>query len=179
MERTKSNQKKILCCDPSLNAFGFVVMAGKRVITAGCIKTQPSAKKLRIRKGDDRMRRVSEINAVLLQLYKDHQFEYIISELPHGSQSAVAASALGLVSGLVQTMADFLGLGIEWFSEADSKKCALGKQSATKNEMIIAMKKIYDFDFSLPQYKNEAIADALAIHNVAMKHSHTLKFLAK
>jgi len=179
MERTtrKPIGFNILCCDPSLTAFGFVVMKGNRILHAGCIKTTPSGKKMRIRKGDDRMRRVSEINNVLKEVIHAYQINYIVSELPHGSQSAVAATALGIVSAMVQTISDFMEIGIEWYSEADSKKCALGKQSAAKQEMIDRMKQLYVVEWTGVQYRDEAVADALAVHYVARSLSSVVKLM--
>ena len=177
MKRTKKIKDgfNVLCLDPSLTAFGFVVVCKKNVLTSGCIKTKPTDKKLRIRKGDDRMRRISEINQILKEVIEKYKISYIVSELPHGSQSAIAAVSLGLVSGAVQAMADFLDIGLEWYSEQDAKRCALGKNSAAKKEMIDRMKMVYKVAWPKTKYKQEAIADALAIHYVANKNSHVLK----
>ena len=182
MERTKNSpkasaRKRIICFDPSLTAFGYVVMQGNHLIAKGCIKTEPSGKKLRIRKGDDRCRRITEINRALLQIIEEHDVCYIVSEQPHGSQSAVAATALGIVLGIVQTLGDTLNIGVEWYSEGDSKKNALGKQTATKMEMINRMDKLYNVTWFNAQYKNEAVADALAIHYLARNQSNILKMM--
>lgn len=179
--RPQNSSPYILSLDPSLTAFGWVITRGTRIILAGCIKTAPANKKLRIRKGDDRTRRVSEIVGILFDLIKEYNVTYIISELPHGSQSAVAAIALGLVTGAVQAMADVLGIGLEWFSEADAKKAVLGKNSATKQEMIDKIHILYNYrvPWTNTKYKDEAIADSLAIHYVAMKQSPTLKMIMK
>ena len=45
----------ILTNDPSLTAWGWVVLRGNAIVEAGCIKTESQAKKRRIRKGDDRI----------------------------------------------------------------------------------------------------------------------------
>ena len=177
MKRTNKKGFKILCLDPSLRAFGYAILQDNEVVTCGCIKTDTGYKKLRIRKGDDRMRRVSEINFKLKELFARHKIAFIVSELPHGSQSAVAAIALGLVSGAVQSMADFLNIGLEWFSEGDAKMNALGKRSASKGEMINRMSKLYEVPWTDTKYKDEAIADSLAIHYVARSQSAVLKAL--
>lgn len=166
---------KILCLDPSLTAFGYSVLQGRTILEVGCIKTESSSSKLRIRKGDDRMRRVSEINHVLLGIIHKYNIGYIIAELPHGSQSASAAISMGLVSAIAQTIADTLDIGIEWFSEGDAKHCLLNKQSATKQAIIEVIDTLYDVPWTDIKYKDEAIADSLAIHYVASKHSPILK----
>jgi Holliday junction resolvasome RuvABC endonuclease subunit len=82
-----------------------------------------------------------------------------------------------MVAGVLQTISDWKDIGIEWYSEADAKKAALGRISATKQEMISRMSMIYpNTPWTEVKYKDEAIADALAIHHVAMDQSSILKF---
>jgi len=182
MERTKNiNQHgTILTNDPSITAWGWAVLNwNNTILEVGCIKTEPSQKKQRIRKGDDTTRRISEINRVLLKMIKQHNVQYILSELPHGSQNARAAVMIGVVAGIAQTISDTLGIGIEWYSEADSKKCVLNKRSATKQDMIDKINYLYDVPWFDVKYKDEAVADALAIHYAAMEMSSTLRLLKK
>jgi len=168
----------VLACDPSLTEFGWVVCRGLHIVDSGCIKTKTKDKKLRIRKGDDRMRRISEINRTLLSVIQKHKVQYIVSELPHGSQSAAAAIALGMVSGAVQGMADFLELGIEWYSEGDSKMALLGKRSAEKKETIDAVLLLYKWKLPAHKYQQQAIADALSIHYAATQMSPVIKYMS-
>lgn len=169
----------ILTNDPSITAWGYAVLTREgKVLTIGCIKTKTEGKKRRIRKGDETVRRVSEINNVLLGIIKEYDVKYILSELPHGSQNASAAVMIGVVTGVIQTMSDCLGIGVEWYSEGDSKKCALGKLAAAKSEMVTRMKKQYpEAAWTGVKYFDEAAADALAIHYVASKQSSTLKLM--
>ena len=174
MERT--NSFNILTNDPSLTAWGWAVMDVRgRILETGFIKTEPHHKKLKTRVGDDTVRRINEINTELLNVIRQYNVTYLLAELPHGSQSAVAAKMLGVTVGVMQTIADSLQLGIEWYSEGDSKKAALGKSSAEKQEMITAMDKIYGVPWTGIQYRDEAVADAVAIFNVASKTSPTLR----
>lgn len=184
MKRTKEPNRpfQVLTNDPSLTAWGWAVLdSSGRVLQSGCIKTQPEQKKRRIRKGDDTMRRINEINTVLKKIVEGYQVNYILAELPHGSQNASAARMIGMVGGMLQTISDWNDIAIEWYSEADAKKAALGKISATKQEMIDAMNEKYGGYAGQAwqtgiKYKDEAIADALAIHNAAMQQSPYLKF---
>jgi Holliday junction resolvasome RuvABC endonuclease subunit len=184
MKRTiRESEGTILANDPSMTAWGWVVLDFSGfVIESGCIKTEGvPKKKRRIRKGDDTVRRVSEINQVLLDVIKRNNVRYILSELPHGSQNASAAVMIGICTGVMQTIADTLDIGIEWFSEGDSKKCLLGKISATKDETIQAIDALYKntITWTGKKYKDEAIADAMSIYHVARKTSPTLKLLKK
>jgi len=178
MERTKKLPKLIvLVNDPSICAWGWAVIAhGQRIIDSGCIKTTSETKKRRIRKGDDSVRRISEINETLLSIIRKYKVNYILSELPHGSQSASAAVMIGVVRGILQTMADCLSIGIEWYSEADAKRSVLGKNSASKDEMIGAISSIYpQVPWVKTKYIDEAVADAMAVYHAATKQSSVLK----
>ncbi|MGV9142118.1 MAG: hypothetical protein ACOC1X_04195, partial [Promethearchaeota archaeon] len=89
----------ILANDPSTRGWGWVVISTDgKVLDAGCIKTEAENKKRRIRKGDDDIRRVSEINSVLQDVFYKYDIIYIVSELPHGSQSASSMKMVGWVS---------------------------------------------------------------------------------
>lgn len=165
----------VLAIDPSLREFGLSVISEGKVLHGYCIKTDPKNKKLRIRKGDDNVRRVSEINEVLLSTLIQYDINYIVSELPSGTQSASAATALGLAIGIVQTAAMSFDIGIDWYSEGDAKKCLLGKTSAEKIEVFNAIHSKYKFAWPKAQYKRYAIADSLAVYHVARKNSAVLK----
>lgn len=170
----------ILTNDPSFTAWGWAILDWNgNILEVGCIKTAPEQKKRRIRKSDDTTRRISDINKTLLDLIRKYNVQYILSESPHGSQNASAAVMIGACAGILQTMADTLDIGIEWYSEGDSKKNALGKLSAVKNEMIVAMDKLYKVPWKKVKYFDEAVADALAIYAVAVRQSSTLKLFKK
>lgn len=167
----------ILTNDPSMTAWGWSLVRDGEVFHSGCIKTAPENKVKRIRKSDDTVRRVQDINRTLLQIIKDNEINYILAEAPHGSQNASAATMIGMVTAMLQTIADCLDIPIEWYSEMDAKKCVLNKKSATKIEMIDAMKKLYDIPWKGVKYADEAIADSMAIYHTAINLSPTLKLL--
>lgn len=184
MKRTKRKYHfPILTLDPSLTAFGWAVIDEYYVIESGCIKTSPSKKVLKIRKGDDRIRRIDEMLNVFHHLFEKYPIQYVLSEQPHGSQSASAATSLGIMLGLIQTMAKFKNIHVEWYSEGESKRCMLYKNEATKQEMVDAVRgKPYKGWFREGKGQkaiNEAVADALAVHYVASKNSFVLKTFKK
>lgn len=178
MERTNNPTHKfaILTNDPSITAWGWAVIVGNgKVLEAGCIKTAPEQKKRRIRKSDDTSRRASFVIQELLRIIKKYKISYILSESPHGSQNASAAVMIGMVTGITCTLSECLEIPIEYYSEGDSKKCLLGKLSASKGETVAAIKKLYDVPFRNVKYIDEAIADAVAVYHVASKESTTIK----
>jgi Holliday junction resolvasome RuvABC endonuclease subunit len=179
-ERNKQVQlftkNTILTNDPSMTAWGWAIMSYEGIVLkTGCIKTVTEGKKRRIRKSDETSQRISEINNVLLSLIRDNHVNYILTESPHGSQNASAAVMIGAVAAIVQTISDCLGIGVEFYSEQDSKKCLLNKKSATKQDTIDAIAKLYKVPWANVKYKDEAVADAIAIYHVASKQSSTLK----
>lgn len=183
MKRTIKKKKKskapvVLTCDPSLTAWGYAVVQGRKVLKTGCIKTNPESKKRRIRKGDDNVRRVGEIILLLRQEIFDYKVNYLTTELPHGSQTSSGAVMIGVVIGVMETLSQCYGLGIEWFSENDAKKCALpGQKEVTKAHMIEAMNNEFVVDWPTAKYKKEAVADSLAIYHCALYGSPTLRYL--
>lgn len=179
MERV-SKPFTILTNDPSMTAWGWAVLDYQgKIIETGCIKTITEGKKRRIRKSDETSQRISEINNVLLNVIRRYNVNYILTESPHGSQNASAAVMIGIVAAIVQTISDCLNIGVEWYSEGDSKKCLLGRISATKKETVDAISKLYSVTWTGTKYKDEAVADALAVHYVATKQSSTLKMMRR
>lgn len=187
MERTKHKEiivdyskGTVFAWDPSMTAWGWAIMTfDGLVVDFGCIKTAPEGKKSRIRKSDDRCRRISEINTRLMELIKKYNVKLIVSEMQHGSQSAVAATMLGITIGMTQTLSDTLDIALETFSEGDSKLHLLGKRSAAKTETIEAISKKYVIKFTGKKYIDEAVADSISIFHVASKMSSTMKMLRK
>lgn len=168
----------ILTNDPSFTAWGYAVINNQgRILTTGCIKTATEGKKRRIRKSDETAGRISEINQRLLGLIKKYDIQYILSEAPHGSQNANAAVMVGAVAAMIQTISDCLDIGVEYYSEQDSKKCLLSKKAATKQETIDAITELYNVPWKKVKYFDEAVADAIAVFHVARKQSSTLKLM--
>ena len=163
--------------DPSLTGWGWVVVkVDGTVLACGCIKTESQNKVRRIRKGDDDVRRIAEINNILLRRIRHHRVTYLLSELPHGSQSSAAAKMVGITAALGQTQAQCLDIPIEWYSEGDSKKALLGKATGTKQETIDAIDELYDFPWPKHKYQKEAAADAMSIFHTALQQSTFLQF---
>ena len=167
--------------DPSMNAWGWVVLnQWGKVIDRGVIKTEPKAKLLRIRKGDDNARRIREMNSTLIEVVKKYDVQYLLSELPHGSQSAVAAFMLGAAISIMDTISSCFNIGVEWYNEGDCKENISGKKSlGSKNEMVRLIKQKYKVKWFGADWKDQGIADALAVYDVAKQQSSTLKFLER
>ena len=190
-------QAMILTNDPSFTAWGWAVINANNdeIVRTGCIKTDSNAKKLRIRKGDDRVRRINEIGTELLEIIHEHNVKFIVCELPHGSQNAAAAVMMGASAAIMELISITQEIPIDYYSEADAKKALLGKSSASKME---TMRKI-DVYYLVPvtkgigknrkgevvslwnanQSTDEAIADAIQVYHCAKKNSQILKMLKR
>ena len=87
---------------------------------------------------------------------------------------------IGLVVGITQTIAECLDIPIEYYSEGDAKRCALGKLSAAKNEMIEAMTNIFGSTWRTgTKYIDEAVADSLGVYHVANEESVIFKMMKR
>ncbi len=174
---TKTNY--IMVNDPSITAWGWAVLTSSgMVIEVGAIKTEPSNKKLNIRKGDDRSRRIREITSRLIEIIKKYDIKLILSEQPHGSQSATAAIMIGITAAIVQTIGDCFGIAVEWYLEGDCKKAISGRRSVDKDEMVtIVQSKYKGVKWRGIKWIDQAVADALAVHYVAVQQSDLIKML--
>jgi len=174
----RMDNKNILNNDPSVTAWGWSITDWKEnILDAGCIKTKSEHKKRRIRKGDDTVRRISIINKKLKEIVDEYNVGFMTSELPHGSQSASAATMIGIVTGIIQTWSDALNIGIEWYSQGDVKKCLFGRQSVTKAEMIDKIDSIYSVPWTDIKYRDEAIADSLGVYRTFTQKSSMFKLM--
>lgn len=175
-------ERFVLTNDPSVTAWGWAVIDPKTnlIHASGAIKTTPSSKKLRIRKGDDRIRRIQIINTDLIQVIKNYNIRLILSEQPHGSQSAVAALMIGIVLAEMQTIGDCLNIPVEWFSESDAKLAATGSRSIEKDDMVKVAKKLFpSMSLTNVKWRDQAVADALAVYYVARQQSTSLKMISR
>jgi Holliday junction resolvasome RuvABC endonuclease subunit len=182
MNRKNTNRKKlVLTNDPSITAWGWAVVdpTTNEVVDSGAIKTKPAEAKLRIRKGDDRVHRVTQINRSLLAIIQKYEIAMILSELPHGSQSAVAATMIGMVTGVMQAIGDCLDIPVEWYSESDAKLAVSNSRSVPKEEMIRLVSELFpNLEWRDTKWIDEAVADSLAVFYVARQQSPSLKMLA-
>jgi Holliday junction resolvasome RuvABC endonuclease subunit len=177
VDEQRDRKPRILACDPSFTAWGWAVLEGHQIISTGCIRTQPEAKKRRIREGDDRARRTRDLIQELNKIIQYHNVTFIVAELPHGSQNAKAAIMMGIVVGILEGFNVLRNISLEWYSENDAKKALFGRISASKAEVIRSISELYDVPWKGIKYHDEAVADALAIYYAAECNSPTIKYM--
>ena len=191
----------LLACDPAFNNFGCAVLDQYgTVIDCGTIQT----KKLLKTAADD-VRRVSYITSQLAKSIRHYDIKGILSELPPGGgQSAAGVKGLAMAVGLLAALSTTLLIPIEWATPEEVKKALTGKKAASKEDMMDAACKKYNFPItkkkiyikntqkisridsiyhplgkSLGKNQFEHIADAIGAFE-ALKHTNTARlFLHK
>jgi len=160
----------LLALDVAFANMGWSVLEGGKIAAFGTIRTEKDKRKT-TRVSDDRAARAAYLACELDIVIKTSNVKGIIAELPSGSQNAVAASLMAYASGVVVGVAAANNLPCEWISEGDSKKAAIGKRSATKEEMMEWARAAYPgVEFPKAKCHFEHVADSLAAYN-GLKHS--------
>ena len=136
----------LLACDPGFNNFGCAVLDQYgTVIDCGTIQTKRTTKKL-LRTADDDVQRVSYITSQLAKSIRHYDIKGILSELPpSGGQSAAGIKGLAMAVGLLAALSTTLLIPIEWATPEEVKKALTGKKAASKEDMMDAACKKYNF----------------------------------
>jgi crossover junction endodeoxyribonuclease RuvC len=169
----------VLGIDPSLCNTGVAALeltaTTERVLEATVIRTEPSAKRLRVLAAEDQARRVSEIAAGLDAAIRRHTPLVLVVEAPSGSKGAQAARALGLAFGAVVAVAAVRGLPLVQVQPLDVKRAMVGRKSAEKAEIVLAVERRFpDVRWPSPASVVEHAADAIGAV-VAALDSTTLR----
>lgn len=155
----------ILTLDIAFKNLGWSVVEKGAIVAFGTIKTEKSKKKV-VRVSDDKAGRAASLAQELHEIIVKHGVNGIVGELPSGSQNATASNLLGWASGAVVGVATAHGIPCEWISEGDSKKAALGKRSAVKEEVMDWARSAFpDTTFPAAKCNFEHVADSLAAYN--------------
>ena len=159
MERIRPTKPRILACDPSFTAWGWVVLEGHIPIAQGVIVTKPDNKKKKIRASEDNARRVREIIQQLDRIIEKYHVTYIVSEMPHGSQNYKGAVMIGVVTGILEGFNVLRNIPVEWYLENDAKRALFGRISASKEQVKDAVADLYEVYWTGTKYANEGRVD--------------------
>ena len=152
----------VLLLDPSLRAFGWGVVDGKRIVDCGCIQTKAV-------KGKKDMDDLSTIFLELCSIVDELKPLEIISEKPIGSKSNRAAIALGYTYALVVAVAARYNLPLTFVQARSVKKAVTGDPGAEKDQVASVVKDYFVNSAVIDIKKMSAaartgITDALAIY---------------
>lgn len=192
----------ILCLDPGFSNYGCSIINPQGiVIDIGTIQTKKAQTKL-LRVADDDVQRITYITSKLSGVVKRYGIQGVLAELPpSNSQSAKSAKGLAMAVALTVTLFTELGIPVEWATPNEVKQAMTGKKNASKEDMMIAACKRYDWKMtSKPIYEKkskkllrtdmeyhplnrtigkgifEHIADSLGVFE-ALKHTNTARII--
>jgi len=162
---------KILAIDATLRNTACVLMDDGKLVNAWFISTKPDRDKWETASEKDQ-RDVADWIRGMTAVIEESNPDIICAEQSLGaSQSASSTKQLALIAGVMYTMAT-LSKGATWlFTRVyEAKRAAVGKKSATKEEIISAMlkrfpelgKHIISKKTGKPTGKAEHYADACA-----------------
>lgn len=129
---------RMLGLDPSLTNTGWAVLdvdtetleiTGVRAMDT--IVTAPSKNK-KVRKSSDKLERARTIAKTIAQVIREHDIKIATSEVPSGAQSANAAFAFGIVTGILAS----LSVPVIEVSPSEVKVAACGSKIADKEDIM-------------------------------------------
>ncbi len=142
----------LISLDMGFKNTGWSVFDNGIIIDVGIIVTAKSTKK-GIRVSDDYFNRASVLTAGLQELLRFAP-EGIIAELPSGgSQNARASSQMGIATGVIASFCTITHLPFEGATPQEVKLASTGMKKATKEEVMDAIVKKFNWTKEIKQYK--------------------------
>lgn len=164
----------LLALDVGFRATGWVVFNKGKIVETGCILTE-KAKAKTVRMSNDNADRAARIALELQSICSEYKVKGIIGELPSGgAQSAKAMQQMALATGVVAATASILNLPVEWTDPNSVKLAVCGIRSASKDEIMEAIRKKFDYPFAKQKNLFEHIADAIGVY-LALKTGNLVK----
>jgi Holliday junction resolvasome RuvABC endonuclease subunit len=164
---------KVLALDPAMVNTGVVIFDDLRVIHTQTIKNSSPldgvAKWMSLQQNY-----AIELNSII----QEHQPGIVVSEYPHGFQSANAARGLSTVSGIISGLCMAHGIPLRFYTEYDVKKVLFGhSKGISKAEMMARVLGIFQRFSYIPLVKGKPptvnsfqhVADALGVLTVYLK----------
>jgi len=137
------------------------------IVRLGCIVTVPIGKKGAVRVADSDVERCKTIYRELMRIIWRENVHGLVFEVPHGgAQSARAARALGLATGILACVAEQAGgegmLPSEYVTPQANKREFCGRNNASKEQMIARAVELWPSAPPWPRAKGqlEHVADA-------------------
>lgn len=145
----------LLSLDVGFNKTGWSVFDKGQPVACG-LSQQPKATKKSVRTADDNVCRAGILVTNLKWIIERFDCKAVIGELPSGgAQSATAmrdmAAATCAVAGLVTCM----DIPCEWCTPTEVKVAATGLKSGTKEEIMLAVAKHYDWKWLCSEFNTK------------------------
>jgi Holliday junction resolvasome RuvABC endonuclease subunit len=155
--------RTILTLDVGFRATGWAVCGPDGPVACGVIRTEPSAKKLKVRTADDYSIRAAKMARELHNIIRAYNVARVIGELPSGgAQNARAMAMMNMATAVVAAVVELNELPSEWATPGDVKLALCGKKSASKDDMMNKARAVWGHQCEFPAVKAEFehIADA-------------------
>jgi len=165
----------LLALDVGFRNSGWCAFKDGKPVAWGVIQTD-KAKKKTVRMADDNAYRAGQIARQIKEIVDEHNVCAIIGELPSGgAQSARAMAQMAAATCIVGAVANILELPVEWCSPTDVKKAVTGLRSATKREVMDAVRKKFEgVDWPKTKGVFEHVADAVGAY-LALRDGNLVK----
>jgi len=164
----------LLSLDVGFRATGWTVFESGKIRACGVILTDPATKKT-TRNSDDNAFRAARIALELKGICETYAVQGVVGEMPSGgAQSARAMAHMALATGCVAATFSILGLPVEWTTPNEVKIAVCGVRAASKDDIMTAIKKRFDFDFPKSKVVFEHIADSCGAY-LAMRNGNLVK----
>ncbi len=168
---------QLLCIDPGFASFGYATLlfadrSPVRVGEFGVIRTAKSAKKHHVLSVEDNLRRAHEIAAKLRWLATRGRTVGICAEAMSFPRSSSVAAKMAMAWGILASLSEATAIPILQASPQEVKKSVCGVKTATKEEVISAVQRLYPETVAksegLPQGIWEHCYDAVAVGHLML-----------
>ena len=170
----------VLGLDSGLARFGLAALrlepdGSSAIVALDVFSSAPSTRKTHTLAGDDLARRARELASWLAIHLRRHQPAALCVESPSWPRNAGAAAKMGTAFGVLFALADEHDLPLLQASPQAVKRAATGAKTASKDDVVGAMRALYP-EASWPRQTglHEHAADAIAVV-IACQDSEVLR----
>jgi len=166
---------RVVGIDPGFAAIGLAAVdllhpAGATIRAVELLQTKPSHKKERLASSDDESRRLTEIEDVIIAFLDVHLPDVVAIEDPPWGKNAKAVRVCALMWGAAHALCRVRGLTVVNLTSQSIKKTVAGKRTASKEEVLDAIKAKYPFDGWPTTNAVEHVADAVGAALTSRTH---------
>lgn len=172
-------QIRVLGIDPGFSSLGWSVwVATKQDLDpalCGVIKTEKAQRKVQLRASEDNIQRAQSIYNELDDIINNKAIRLICTETMSWPRNAGVVAKMGIVWGVISSVACRYGIPIIQASPVDIKLAMTQDKKASKEKMIEWVKMVFpNLEFPKQETLHEHCADAVAAV-WACRHSQLFK----
>jgi crossover junction endodeoxyribonuclease RuvC len=169
----------VLGVDPGFSSLGWAVVEATKLQieakTCGVIKTEKATKKVQLRSSEDNIQRAQSIYNQLDDLINNRAITLICTETMSWPRNAGVVAKMGIVWGVISSVACRYGIPILQASPMDIKRMMTQDGKASKEKMVTWVQMVFPtLVFPTQTTLHEHCADAVAAV-WACRHSQLFK----